>query len=75
MDTLGSRLLGDCYQFIDHQVTFGSGWGPKRIRFIALPNVERRCVDLGINRNRAHPHLSRGPGDTTGNFAAIGNQD
>ena len=75
MNALSLRLLGCCDQLIDHEIAFGCRRRPDRICFVALPNVERSCVHLGIDRDRAYPHPSRGPGDATGNFAAIGNQD
>ena len=75
MDALSLRLLGCCNKLIDHKIAFGCRCRPDRIRFVALPNVKRSCIRLGIDRDGAYPHPARGPGDAAGNFAAIGNQD
>jgi hypothetical protein len=75
MNAFSPRLLGYRDQFVGHKVAFARRRRPDRVRLVTLPNVERSCIHVGIDRDRAETHPARGPGDATGDFAAIGNQD
>src|SRR5678816_4614234 len=52
----------------------GRRWSNAR-GFVGEANVQRIAIDVAVHGDRLDAHLFTGPDDTTGNLAAIGDQD
>src|SRR5262245_14466307 len=75
MDALRAGTLGDPDQLVDRQIALARGPGSEAMRLVAEPGVERAGIRIGIDCNRPQPEFSGGARNSTGDLAAVGDQD
>jgi hypothetical protein len=72
---LGAGPLAGVDDPVDDEIALGGGRRADQHGLVRHLDVERVPVGLGIDRDRADPHATRGLDDPAGDLAAIGDQD
>ena len=75
MHRLGAAPPAGIDDFFDREIALRGRRRADRYRQIRHLDVERIRIRVGIDRNGFDPHAARGLDDSTGDLAAIGDQD
>ena len=75
MDRFGAGRQSCRDDPVGTQIAFRSGRGADMHCLVGLPDMQRPCIGIGVDRDGAHAHPAGRADDTTGDLAAIGDQD
>ena len=75
VDASRARLARHLDQPVDDEIALGGRRRTDRIGFVALPNMERVGIGLGIDRDGAKPKPRCCARDPAGDLTAVGDQD
>ena len=75
MDRLGTGLLGDLDDLVDHEVALGGRARAEQVRLVGAPDVRRVAIGLGVDGHAGDAELLERSHHADGDLAAVCDQD
>ncbi len=74
MDRLGAGRADRVEYLVGEQIAFGGGGRSDMNGFVGHADGKRARIGIRIHRNGGNTHLAGSSNDSTGNFAAVGDE-
>src|SRR4029079_13157518 len=75
MNGAGAGRSGGRQQLLDDQIAFRRGRTAEGIRRVCVGRMQRRTVDVGVDRDRPDPQIAEGAKDPDGDLAPVRDED